>query len=324
MLLCEHRDSYHNFEYHQLSKNPDETPYLFVYQQDNIIIALPLLLREIKGTNFRDATSVYGYAGPAFNNEHLNEQVFLGFTTSLEKALLEMNIVSVFSRLHSYFPQQLLILQHLGTLERAGQLVYINLKNPTEVQHGNYNKRLKTQINKLRRECTVYKVNSPIEILEFKEMYYQNMDRLNAGKAYYFSADYFLQLNDCKEFKVNYYLIKDIASDTIVGGGILLLHQQMAQYHLSAALDDFKHISPTKLLIDQMRIDAQKAGARYFNLGGGKGGSRDNLFRFKALFSTDLKPFYLWKFVVNKEVYEQLREQNGEAKNKDFFPVYRG
>ena len=148
---CKYHDSYHTFEYHKLSRSQEEYPYLFVYEYEDIIIALPLLLRDIKGSNFKDATSVYGYAGPAYNAELIDEKVVLGFTADLEKVLLEMNIISVFSRLHSYFPQQLQILHNLGKLVRAGQLVYIDLKQPTDIQRAKYNNRLKTQINKLRR-----------------------------------------------------------------------------------------------------------------------------------------------------------------------------
>ncbi len=323
MQQCVFHDSYHTFEYHQLSKRPEEEPFLFVFQQADIIIALPLLIRNIKDTTYKDATSVYGYAGPACNHNHLNEQVILGFTAGMEEALMEMSIVSVFSRLHSYFPQQLQILQRLGKLEQAGQLVYIDLTKTAEIQLANYNSRLKTQVNKLRRECTVYRVNSESEILEFKKMYYQNMDRVNASESYYFSTEYFMNLSVCREFKANYYLIKDHSSDMIIGGGILLINKQMAQYHLSGAQDDFKRISPTKLLIDQMRVDAQQSGAKYFNLGGGKDGSLDNLFRFKALFSSDYKPFYLWKYIVNPEVYEQLNHRFEKTDNGDYFPAYR-
>jgi lipid II:glycine glycyltransferase (peptidoglycan interpeptide bridge formation enzyme) len=220
-------------------------------------------------------------------------------------------------------PQQLELLQNLGSLEQAGSVVYIDLNVPPEMQLVKYNKRLRTQVNKSRRNCRIYRAENADEILEFKKMYYQNMDRVNARKTYYFSADYFQELNECKEFNVRYYLIEERESKEIIGGGILLQHNHMAQYHLSGTRDGFQYLSPTKLLIDQMRQDASEAGAKYFNLGGGIGGSRDNLFRFKSLFSNDYKSFYLWKYIVNPAVYVELNRRDNKTKNHKYFPTYR-
>ena len=323
LQLCDNRDSYHTFEYHQLSKNPDETPYLFVYQQGKIIIALPLLLREIEGTNYKDATSVYGYAGPAYTCKDPDRKLLAGFRTDIKKLLLENNIISVFSRLHPFLPEQLQLLENLGSLEQVGQVVYVDLQTSPKEQLDKYNNRLKTHINKARRECNIYKISSTSEVHEFKELYYQNMDRVNADSSYYFPDKYFQSLKDALQFKADYYLIEERANSRVIGGGILLRHGQMAQYHLSGTRDNFQHLSPTKLLIDQMRIDAFEAGAQYFNLGGGIGGSNDNLFRFKKLFSSDYKPFYLWKYIVNPKAYDELSQRKDLTKNKKFFPAYR-
>ncbi len=320
---CVSRDCYHSFEYHQLSRRPQEEPHLFVYEQEGTVIALPLLVRHIEGTPYKDATSVYGYAGPAYTCQNLDQKILSGFSADLERLLLENKIVSVFSRLHPFLPKQLQLLEKLGNLEQAGQVVYVNLQTSLKNQHDKYNNRLKTHINKARRECNIYKVNSTRDVQEFKELYYQNMDRVNADKSYYFPDKYFQSLKDALQFKADYYLIEERASGQVIGGGILLRHAQMAQYHLSGSRDNFQHLSPTKLLIDQMRIDAFEAGAQYFNLGGGIGGSRDNLFRFKKLFSSDYKPFYLWKYIVNPKTYNELSQKIDLSKGKKFFPAYR-
>lgn len=320
---CEQRDCYHTFEYHQLSRRPLEEPQLFVYDQEGTVVALPLLVRHIEGTSYKDATSVYGYAGPAYTCQEPNQEIISRFSSELERLLLENKIVSVFSRLHPFLPKQLQLLQNIGNLEQAGQVVYVDLQASLKEQLDKYNNRLKTHINKARRECNIYKADSTSEVYRFKELYYQNMDRVNAKRSYYFPDKYFQTLKDALQFKADYYLIEERATGQVIGGGILLRHGQMAQYHLSGTCDNFQHFSPTKLLIDQMRIDAFESGAKYFNLGGGIGGSRDNLFQFKKLFSKDIKPFYLWKYIVNPKVYEELSQKIDLSKGKKFFPAYR-
>ena len=321
---CRFHDSYHTFEYHKLSSKAEEDPLLFVYTDGDTIIALPLLIREIAGTAYKDATSVYGYAGPVCNKTNLAQSTIDQFSRCLCDYLFDAKIISVFNRLHPFFPQQLAILDQLGKIELSGQVVFIDLNQSTELQRAKYNRRLKTHINRTRRECRIYKVNEPSDVLEFKKLYYHNMDRVQAHKSYYFTTEYFQELNACVQFDVTYYLIEELKSKSLIGGGIMLRKNDVAQYHLSGTRDEFRHLSPTKLLVDQMRIDAFDSGAKYFNLGGGKGGSRDNLYRFKSLFSPDHKPFYLWKYIVNPGVYEELQYRNSKSKDLNFFPAYRG
>ncbi|HYX07003.1 MAG TPA: hypothetical protein VE912_09760, partial [Bacteroidales bacterium] len=66
MLLQEigHYDFYHTFDYHSVEMLDNEVPTLLKYTERDYIIALPLLIRKIGNTDYYDATSVYGYAGP--------------------------------------------------------------------------------------------------------------------------------------------------------------------------------------------------------------------------------------------------------------------
>ena len=73
---CPQADFYHTYDYHQISKKEDEQTVLLKYTEGESCILLPLLIRKIEGTDLKDATSVYGYAGPLskgvtkdFNND---------------------------------------------------------------------------------------------------------------------------------------------------------------------------------------------------------------------------------------------------------------
>ena len=60
-------DFYHTYHYHSISKLDNETPVLLKYVENDIRIGLPLLVRNIPNTKYKDATSVYGYSGPVSN-----------------------------------------------------------------------------------------------------------------------------------------------------------------------------------------------------------------------------------------------------------------
>src|SRR5690606_20580746 len=52
-------DFYHTYDYHMIAKTKKEIPILIKYTQNKSVIAFPLLIRDIEGTIFKDATSVY-------------------------------------------------------------------------------------------------------------------------------------------------------------------------------------------------------------------------------------------------------------------------
>ncbi|MFB9057599.1 acetyltransferase [Mariniflexile ostreae] len=316
-------DFYHTYDYHMLSKKPDETPVLVVYKKVGALIAIPLLLRDIPGTVYKDATSVYGYPGPItkkieadFNNSN--------FIKSLKNYFIENNIISVFSRLNPFMAHQHLVLKNFGDVSLQGQVVNIDLDLKLEKQRALYASRLKTHVNKARRLCTIRKAETPAEIQAYIDIYYENMDRVQAKKDYYFSSAYFEDILKSKDFRTEVLLAIDNESGTIIAGSMFIMTHTIVQYHLSGTKEAFLHVMPTKLLIDEMRIIATQEGYKFFNLGGGLGGKDDDsLFDFKASFSKDFKPFYLWKLIVNEAVYNELVSKKNSPIASDFFPLYR-
>lgn len=316
-------DVYHTYDYHTLSKSENEIPILIKYNEKNTTIALPLLVRDIQGTNYKDATSVYGYAGPickgiskSFNNTN--------FKKSLIDYFIKNNFVSIFSRLNPFIPHQNATLLNIGSVYHQGKVVNINLLDDIDTQRQNYQSRLKTHINKARRYCTIKKAITQSDIEAFKAIYFENMDRVHAKKYYYFSDAYFNKIINSEDFKSEILLAIDNETGQTIAGCQFISTNGIVQYHLSGTKNDFLHVTPTKLLIDEMRLIATQRGHKFFNLGGGLGGSdNDSLFNFKSSFSKDFKEFDLWKFVINQDIYNDLVLKKGINTESDFFPLYR-
>jgi len=316
-------DFYHTYNYHMLSKIENKTPILLKYVENDVLIAIPLLVREIPNTKYLDATSVYGYAGP------ISKGITESFdNTNFKQALTEYfkknNYVSVFSRLNPFIEHQCDVLNNIGSVKQQGKIVNIDLNLDLNTQRSRFRDRLKTHINKSRRLCTIREAKTKEDMQSYIDIYHENMDRVKAKNLYYFSESYFQNLLKNDSFKTTVLLAIDNESGKIIAGSMFISTNGIVQYYLSGTKNEFLHLTPTKLLIDEMRIKATNKGCKFFNLGGGIGGSDDDsLFDFKASFSKDFKEFKLWKYIVNQEVYDELVTKKGIQEESDFFPLYR-
>ncbi|MFY0714748.1 peptidoglycan bridge formation glycyltransferase FemA/FemB family protein [Seonamhaeicola sp. NFXS20] len=317
-------DFYHTYEYHELSKNSNESPILILYRTGNDnLIALPLLIRDITNSNYKDATSVYGYAGPISKNINLNFDNS-DYAKNLLNYFKDNNIISVFSRLNPFMPCQPIVLKGLGEVVSQGKVVNIDLNLDNDVQRSNYRSRLKTHVNKARRLCSVKKAVSKEDLETYINIYHENMDRVKAKSTYYFEKCYFENMMKSQSFDTDVLLAIENETGTVVAGSMFVTTNNIVQYHLSGTKNGFLHLTPTKLLIDEMRLIANKKGCQFYNLGGGLGGSEnDSLFNFKSSFSKDYKNFNLWKLIVNETAYNELVEKKGINKDASFFPLYR-
>lgn len=316
-------DFYHTYDYHHLSKGDQEKPILIKYQEDDGIIGLPMLIRKIFDTDFYDVTSVYGYAGPLQKNISANfdNTCFIDY---LKRFFLEKNIVTVFSRLNPFIKNQELILNGLGEIKVLSKVVNIDITNPLDQQRALFSKTTKRYINKTRRACSVRIANSKEDIKIFKEIYYENMDRVGAKAHYYFDEAYFHGFHNSTDFKTEMLFAIHEETNKIISAAMMIKTNDIIQYHISGTRNDYLYLTPIRLLIDEMRIKGTENKYRYFNLGGGLGSSEDLLFRFKSSFSKDFKDFKIWKYVVNHEAYNQLNNQFSDPKgDKNFFPMYR-
>ena len=323
-------DFYHTFDYHHLSKKDGETPVLILYKERNKSVALPLLIREIENTSYFDATSAYGYSGPITNLE--NTQFLNGsFQHHVKEYLNNEGIVSVFSRLNPFIPEQEELLADLGQISTVGNLVNIDLSVGENEQLKGYHKRLKTYINKARRHYHTKLASTPEEVDIFIEFYYETMKRVGAQPYYFFKRSYFHELFNCSHFSSDLLLASDNESGKIIGGAWFITKNGVSQYHVSGVNHNYLKLNPLKLLIDEMRKTGNERGYKHINLGGGVGNSQDSLYQFKSGFSKNTKPFKLWKLVVDQKIYDDLVSalinskdyKNNQHRYPDFFPFYR-
>ena len=314
-------DFYHSWYYHSIDKRGK--PLLFVYEEENDFIAIPFLKRKISDSDLFDLTSVYGYSGPVSNKkmDDISAAMQSNFEFAFKDFLVEDRVISVFSRLHPFFKQNLLLNQ-LGGIRSNGKTIYIDFSVSLDQQREKYHKRLLRQVKQLRKKPYYIKEATTEEELEaFTEIYQENMDRLFAAKEYYYSKDYFQKLinnkNNCK-------LILIYEEDKVICGAIVGYSGRIIRNHLSATHKDYVKDSPSKLLTDEISVIGRNMGLHYFHLGGGVGGKEDSLFAFKSNFSDLFLDDHIWCYIANEDAYQFLvKQKNIPDTDLSFFPLYR-
>lgn len=316
-------DFHHTGFYHQID-NQDQSK-LFVATRGDNFIALPLVFRTISGSDWADATSVYGYSGPVANHEATFQRTDLVnyFWDEVTSYFRENRIISAFSRLHPLINQHLFFEGH-GEISPLNKTVSINLKLDPDEQRRQYRKSNKSEINQLRRKgFVVEKAESVGEIERFIEIYYETMDRVYASSNYYFAREYFHRFLDNDAFDNQLLLAK--FEGEIAAGAIFTMTDKIMQYHLAGTTEPYIRETPMKLILDEARLLGNEKQLDYLHLGGGVGGSDDDsLFRFKSGFSKQLCQFSVWKYIIDREKYDSL-VQVRKIKNvtSGFFPLYR-
>lgn len=317
-------DFYHTQSYHSLDK--ENEPVLFVYTFNNNFIAIPLIIRSIPNSDFYDCTSVYGYCGPISNMKFkdLPPQEIKQFHLGLNSFFLERKIISCFSRLQPLFPFQEVLFKDYGEVLTLNKTVTLDLTKPTEAQWSSYSKSTKSHIKRtLKNEITIRRTAAPKDLNKFIDIYYENMQRLNANPCYLFSPNYFQALMNATDFKSELFVAEKDGG--IIAGAIITICNRIMQYHLGGTMNEMLKFSPLKLLLDRARIYANEMGCNYFHLGGGYSGVDDSLFQFKAGFSKDILDFKVWRKIVNNQVYAELvaKKFNNKIPFSDYFPLYR-
>ncbi|GHT02480.1 hypothetical protein AGMMS49525_06030 [Bacteroidia bacterium] len=316
-------DFYHLSAYHRLDTSGQ--PLLLYCQTNTDAFALPIIVRDIPHSIYKDITSVYGYAGPLSQTANPSAAAIGLFHEALKTCFDANRIVSMFTRLHPLFRGQLNrqanLLSGLGEIVDLNRTIAIDLTLPEAEQRRQYSHSLKNDINHLKKILTVKEAKSKADIDAFVDIYYENMKRVNASETYFFSKEYFYQFLET----IDSTLLLAVYNGQIISGSLFTACHGIVQSHLSATHSEYLHLSPIKYIWDYMRILACENGNAVFHLGGGFGGKDDSLFAFKSQFSKCRFVFQTGRYIHNQACYEQLVAErfNNEVPLSAYFPLYR-
>lgn len=325
-------DAYHRAAYHALAEARGEgEARLFVWREGKAFVALPMLLRplaEIPGLEQEqgcDAGSVYGYPGPIASPAPLPEGMAGRFGRALAAALAGRGVVSLFSRLNPLFDQAPL-LAGLGALHEHGPTVSIDLRQDDAARRAAYRKGTRYDLRRLEEQgFTVTPADPDEELAAFAALYRENMQRLDAAPYYFFDDAYFSRL--AQAYGEDLVLLLCRRDGALAAGALFFRAGPIAQYHLSATATSFLDAGPVKLVLDEAARYLAARRVTCLHLGGGRGGTEDSLFRFKAGFGPGRHVFRSWRWVLDPAAGTRLaacRERLRGPAPAGFFPAHRG
>ena len=313
-------DFYHLNAYHKLENSG--IPILFSYKDSEISFALPLIIRNIQGTDYKDVTSVYGYSGPLSKSTLPPAESLKKFQEALHSFFDEQHIVSAFSRLHPLISNQPALLKDMGIIEDANLTVGIDLTLPEELQVKQYSRSLRNRINHLKRiGVEIFQAKSQADVDAFIDIYTDNMKRVNAAESYFFPPSYFYSFVE----NIDSFILLASYQGKIISGTLFAECNNILHAHLNATKTAYLDLSPLKLVLDTGRKIGIEHKMHLMHLGGGLSGKNNSLFTFKSRFSKLYFTFHTWKYIHNKTIYDELVAEkiSNSERNISFFPVYR-
>ncbi len=314
-------DFYFTYDYYKMSVQSPDKFVLINFNYEEFTISLPLIIRQIKGTNYFDAISIYGYTGPIASHQNIPENILKIFHEELNNYFIENEIVSVFIRLHPCFKNENFF-DGIGDIIDLNETVFIDLNIPLEEQYKDYRKGVKSDINALKRQgFEVFEDNKLVHLEEFIALYNENMLRVNADKSYFFPSEYYRDFFESGEINAKLYLVKK--DEKIAAGSIIVFSKSIIQYHLSGTKTDFLKNGPVRLILDHIRLSNTNSKYDIFHLGGGLGSSTDSLFNFKAGFSKKRMMYKSWRYIVFPSLYSELTIKANVEQDSNYFPKYR-
>jgi hypothetical protein len=296
-------------------------PTAFHYAETGRHFLMPLIVREIPGTDHRDALSPYGYPGPIGNGD---ARFWGRAAAALVDTLRGEGIVSAFVRMHPLLDTPLPALGEHGALVRHGETVSMDLRVGLDEMWSQTRSDHRNHINRARRAGTRVVFDDWDRLGEWVAVYHDNMRRVGASDYYFFTREHLEALHDAVGDRMH--LAVALEGDEVVGGNTFFEHDGIATGYVSSTRRARNRYAD-ELLYDEVRRWCKSRGDTVFHLGGGKGGSNDSLFSYKAGFSPSRHPFHTWRVVTDPGAYRDLvRRRRPEADPADLtatFPSYR-
>ena len=264
---------------------------------------MPLVIREIPGSDRVDAISPYSYPGAAVSDEPIDPgAVDLG----------PAGLVSVFVRDRLGAPAAF-----AGGTDRSVVLV----SRPDEARKSRMSDRQQIR----RNEAAGYEPrviegpgSSPADLDDFLRAYTETMHAVSAAAHYFFDRDYFETL---LRSPLSWLVTVSGPDGDCAAAALAVRSDGYLHYYLSGTADAHRRGAPSKNLIVATNDLADELGLP-LNLGGGLRPG-DGLEEFKRGFANHELPYRTHEIVADPEAYETLTAGRSEPPDPDFFPAYR-
>lgn len=299
-------------------------PLLFYLDMGSRGMLAPLLKRPLDGfgpayRGYHDVTSPYGFPGPLYwgaeDPEALPEmhEVF-------DACLREQGVVCLFLRLNPFVGPDPHLLARAGEVRAHGPTVYMDLRDPLASWRGINEPNRRFITKQLRQGCRV-SFDDWSTLDRVVQAYRETMARLGADPYYFFGLEFFRTLRETAGD--HFHLATSYSPEgEITGGAFFTEVQGLMHYFLTGTFERFAPLSPSKLLVNALRLWGVERGHHTLDLGGGLGAREDNLFAFKIRMAKTCATYCIFRKVLLPHLYDALVAER-QPDPDGFFPAYR-
>lgn len=254
---------------------------------------------RIRGTDWRDASSPYGYGGPLATSDDP------GFLSDAWEAhatwMREAGVVVEYLRFHPLVANER---GYTGQVQDNRDVVWIELAAPDLLR--GYSVRTRQAVRKAGAAGLVYS-EQPLATLAaaFGAFHRQAMRSMGTDPFYVFDDTYFQALGRMPHARLGVCTAAD-AQDWLAAA-LFLDGFGVREYHLAATAPLGRTLGAASLLLHEAGLRARAAGMHALYLGGGTDTLHDNpLLFFKAGFSTMRARYRTGSAVFLPQAYEEL------------------
>lgn len=302
------------------------TAYMAYHLRDLADIAI--LANQIPQHQIYDIITPYGYGGMQINSNYdrfVNE-VYEAF----DEYCRAQGIIFEFVRFHPIY-ENYLACRDKYHIYRERKTICMELLHGSDAVWAGLTDKNRNMIRKAIKNGVIIK-SGPISeyIDDFKRVYYQTMQRNDAGRYYYFNECFFSLCIELQEFCSRIFVAE--YHEKIVSASIVLFKNQMMHYHLSGTETGAMQVAPNNLILWEAAKWGCENSFEVFHLGGGSTTEdSDSLYRFKSSFCKAGNTIAIQGYrIINQELYEQMVDLIAQSdlvlkvqSNSDFMPLYR-
>lgn len=305
-------DIYYYEEYVKLYEDNCGKALCAVCLEDNHILLMPFIRKEIKG--FYDFETPYGYGGPISNYDN-HEWIEMALC-EMKELFYRENYVCGFVRFHSLIENVKCCQNNMQTIFDRNTVAIITNQSKEEIWANQITSKNRNMIRKAEKSGLEYTTEYDFASLdEFVALYNATMDRLNADAFYYFGREYYESF--VEKLKGKAFLGTVRTNGELICAALFMYSGDYGHYHLEGSNKEYSSLAANNLLLWKAALELGKLGVKEFHLGGGYNSEPDNsLLKFKKSFSNNIKEFHIGKWIFNEIIYKELKEEWGRNNPK--------
>lgn len=278
------------------------------------------LVRKIERGSYYDLITPYGYGG-FFGNVSDWDKLNLEYTAYCieNHYICEFVRFELFSDYYRHYD---------GEIESQTHNVVRSLDLSLEEMWMDFRQKVRKNVKKARNcglSCIIENTGEHLD--DFLRIYYGTMERTEAEGDYFFSKQFFEEMNVMKDNVMYFHVLYE---GKIVSTELVIYGSENAYSYLGGTDSGYFNVRPNDYLKYEIIKWAKGKGLKNFVLGGGCG-SDDGIFQYKTCLAPHgIVEFYIGKKVLNQNKYDEFCSLRGMESNSmnlrqvEFFPEYRG